>query len=104
MLHGKAFWYLVYQDGLLTGCFYFHKKSIFCGGEHIWETLWTSVDSCSDTVDVFSRVEKFVAATFQVAIVGFDKLLVLTFLRLGSGSGSFCGPFLKSSNVMNSIG
>ena len=74
---------------------FLQKKSIFCGGEHIWETLWTSGDISSDTLDVFSRAEEFVAATFEVASVGIDKLWVLVFLRLVSESVIFCGPFLK---------
>ena len=93
------------EDELLTGCFYFHKKSqIFCGGELIWETLWTSGDFSSDTLDVFSRVEKFFSAAFEVANVEIDKLWVLVFLRLVSGSVIFCGPFLKWSSVVNSTG
>ena len=87
------------EDELLTGCFYFHKKSeFFCDGEHIWETLGTSRDFSSDTLDVF------VSAAFEVANVRTDKLWVLVFLRLVSGSVIFCGPFLKWSSVVNSTG
>ena len=71
------------------------KESIFYSGEHIWETSWTSGDSSSDTLDVFSRAEEFVAAAFEVASVGIDILWVLVFLRLVSGSVVFCGAFLK---------
>ena len=96
MLHRKASWHLVYQNGLLTVCFYFYKKkSIFCGGEHNWETLWTSGDIGGDPLDVFPRVKEFVAAAFEVASVKIDKLWVLVFLRLVSRSVIFCGPFLK---------
>ena len=55
------------------------KKSIFCGGEHRWETLWTSGYYSTDTLDAFTRAEEFVAADFKVASVGIDKLLVLLF-------------------------
>ena len=40
------------------------KKSVFCGGEQIWETLWTSGECSSDTLDVFSRAEEFVLKNF----------------------------------------
>ena len=64
----------------------FTKRSIFCGGEHVWEILWTSGGSSSDTLDAFTRIEKFIATAFEVASVGIDKLPVLVFLRLTSVS------------------
>ena len=71
------------------------KESIFYSGEHIWETSWTSGDSSSGTLNVFSRAEQFAAAAFEVASVRIDKLWILVFLKFVSGSVTFCGLFLK---------
>ena len=78
MLYGKASCHLVYQDGLLTGCFYFHKKS-----------------QCFGVVNVFGKLREFLAAAFELASVGIDTLVEFVFLRLVSGPTIFCGSFLK---------